>query len=138
MRVRKIQPGEAPSAVELAGKLGLDYPEMDADPLWVAEDKGRIVGLVALKTHPDCLELCALGVDPGSRGKGVGKALVEALMAEAPGDVHLATIIPGFFEDCGFRIIRRAIPATFPAKRKTSWCEGCRQDLCTVMLRKKL
>jgi N-acetylglutamate synthase-like GNAT family acetyltransferase len=137
MRVRKIGPEEAAPAVELARTLGLDYPGMEADELWAAEIDGRIAGLVALKTHPDCLELCALGVDPAARGKGVGKALIEALMAEAPGDVHLATIIPGFFENFGFLIISEAIPANFPAKRKTAWCEGCPQERCTVMLRRK-
>ena len=137
MQVRKIRPGQAAPAVELARKLGLDYPGMEADPLWIAEDEGETIGLVALKTHPDCLELCALGVHPRFQEKGVAKALVEALMAEAPGDIHLATIIPGFFESRGFRIIEEAIPATFPAKRRTAWCQGCPQERCTVMSRKK-
>lgn len=137
MRVRKISPGEAAPAVALARSLGLDYPEMASDPLWIAEEAGEIVGVVALKTHPDCLELCALGVDPRFQGRGIGRALIEALMAAAPGEVHLATVIPGFFEGSGFRVIRDAIPATFPAKRKTSWCEGCPQERCMVMLRKK-
>ena len=137
MRVRKIGPGEASPAVELARSLDLDYPGMEADELWVAEDGGRVAGLVALKKHSDCLELCALGVDPVFRGKGAAKALVEALVAEAPGDVHLATVIPAYFEACGFRIIEEAIPATFPAKRKTAWCEGCPRERCTVMMRKK-
>lgn len=110
---------------------------MEGDELWVAEADGRFAGVVALKTHPDCLELCALGVDPAFRARGVAKALVEALMGEAPGDVHLATIIPGFFKTRGFHVIEEAIPATFPAKRKTSWCEGCPRERCTVMLRKK-
>ncbi len=135
MQVRRSRPGDAAAAVRLAGKLGLDYPGIEYDTLWVAEEKGRIAGLVALKTHADCLELCALGVDPPFRGRGVAKALVEALMAEAPGDVHLATIIPGFFEGCGFHIIEEGIPATFPAKRRTAWCEGCPQERCTVMRR---
>jgi N-acetylglutamate synthase-like GNAT family acetyltransferase len=137
MQVRKVRPGEGAPAVELARKLGLDYPGMDADELWVAEDEGRIAGLVGLKKHPDCLELCALGVDPRFRGKGVAKALIEALMAEAPGDVHLATIIPGFFEGRGFHTIKEAIPAAFAAKRTAAWCEGCPQDRCKVMLRRK-
>jgi N-acetylglutamate synthase-like GNAT family acetyltransferase len=137
MRVRKISPGEAAPAVKLAGMLGLDYPGMDGDDLWVAEDdKGRIVGAVALKKHPDCLELCALGVEPASRGLGVARALVEALMAEAPGEVHLATVIPDFFEVRGFHITKD-VPATFPAKRKTAWCDGCPQERCTVMSRPK-
>jgi len=137
MLVRKVRSREAAHAVELAQKLGLDYPGMESDLLWIAEEAGEIVGVVALKAHTDCLELCALGVDPGFRAKGVAKALVEALMTAAPGDVHLATIIPGFFENCGFHIIKGTIPATFPAKRKTAWCEGCPREHCTVMMRKK-
>jgi N-acetylglutamate synthase-like GNAT family acetyltransferase len=136
MRVRKCRPEDVPRAVEVARSLDLDYPGLEADRLWTADEAGEIIGLVALKEHADCLELCALGVEPGFRGKGVGKALVEALMAEAPGDVHLATIIPGFFEPCGFERTPD-IPATFPKKRKTSWCDGCPRELCTVMLRKK-
>jgi N-acetylglutamate synthase-like GNAT family acetyltransferase len=136
MRVRKARPEDVSRAVEVARSLDLDYPGMAADRLWTADEAGEIIGLVALKEHSDCLELCALGVEPGFRGKGVGKALVEALMAEAPGDVHLATVIPEFFARCGFE--RAAdVPATFPQKRETSWCDGCQRELCTVMLRKK-
>lgn len=135
MQVRKSRPDDAAAAVRLARELGLDYPGLDGDTLWVAEEKGRIVGLVALQRHADCLELCALGVDPSHRGQGIAKALVEALMAETPGDVHLATVIPGFFERCGFHIIKEGLPATFPAKRRTAWCEGCPRERCTVMRR---
>ena len=136
MWIRKALPEDIPNAVALARKLDLDYPGLKADRLWVAEEAGRIVGLVALKKHSDCHELCALGVDPEHRGQGIAQALVEALMAEAPGVVHLATIIPGFFEACGFRATQD-IPAAFPAKRKTAWCDGCPQELCTVMSREK-
>jgi len=134
MRVRKALPKDMPAAAGLARTLELDYPGMDGDTLWVSEESGRIIGLVALKKHPDCLELCALGVDPAFRGKGVAKALVEALMAEAPGAVHLATVIPGFFERCGF-VRTRVIPEAFLAKRKTAWCDGCPQEHCTILSR---
>lgn len=137
MRIRQALPEDIPESVELARSLGLDYTGMEADRLWVAEEARAIVGLVALKEHSDCLELCALGVEPGQRGKGIAGDLVEALLAEAPGDVHLATVIPGFFEARGFRAIEDGIPATFPAKRLTAWCEGCPQEHCTVMLREK-
>jgi N-acetylglutamate synthase-like GNAT family acetyltransferase len=135
MRVRKALPQDIPRAVSLARSLDLDYPEMEKDELWVAEEERRIVGTVALKRQPDCLELCALGVAPAHRGKGFARALVESLMASAPGDVHLATVIPRFFETCGFKMTTD-IPATFPEKRKTAWCDGCDQRLCTVMVRK--
>jgi N-acetylglutamate synthase-like GNAT family acetyltransferase len=136
MRVRKALPEDIPAAVALARRLELDYPEMAADPLWVAVEDGHVVGLVALRSHADCRELCALGVDPRLRGRGTAKALVEALMAEAPGAVHLTTVIPGFFETCGFRVAAD-VPATFPARRGTAWCDGCARERCTVMLREK-
>lgn len=136
MRVRKAAASDLPAVVGLAKALDLDYPGLEGDVLWVAEERGAAVGLVALREHPDCLELCALGVDPKARNKGAGKALVEALMAEAPGPVYLATVIPAYFESCGF--VRTAdVPAAFPAKRGTSWCDGCDRERCTVMLRKK-
>jgi N-acetylglutamate synthase-like GNAT family acetyltransferase len=136
MPVRKTRPKDIPAAVELARTLGLDYPGMESDMIWVAEEAGEIEGLVVLKKHPDCLELCGLGIDPRFREKGLGKALVEALLAEASGDVHLATVIPGFFEACGFQMTAD-IPSTFLEKRKTAWCDGCPQERCTVMLRIK-
>jgi N-acetylglutamate synthase-like GNAT family acetyltransferase len=136
MRVRKARPEDIPRAVELARRLDLDYPGMESDLLWVAEESAEIVGLVALKENPDCLELCGLGVEPRFRGKNVGTDLVEAVMAAAPGRVHLATIIPEFFETCGFEK-SAGIPATFPEKRKTAWCDGCPQEHCTVMSREK-
>jgi N-acetylglutamate synthase-like GNAT family acetyltransferase len=134
MRIRKVGPGEAAPAVELARKLDLDYPGIEADELWIAREGAEIIGLVALKKHPDCLELCALGVDPARRGRGTAKALVEALIAAAPGPVHLATVIPGFFETCGF-VQTADIPRAFVEKRKTAWCEGCDKSRCTVMRR---
>ena len=138
MRVRKAGPSDLPSVVILAKSLDLDYPGLEGDALWAAEDdRGRIVGLVARKTHTDCLELCALGVNRECRGQGIAKELVQALLAETHGDVHLATVIPGFFEACGFHAIEEDIPAAFPAKRLTAWCDGCPRERCTVMLRKR-
>lgn len=136
MRVRQALPRDIPPAIELARRLDLDSPGMGADTLWVAEDEGAVVGLVGLKRHRDVLELHALGVDPVHRGEGIGKALVGALVAETPADVHLATVIPEFFETLGFVRVEE-IPRSFQEKRKTSWCEGCDPRRCTVMVRKQ-
>ncbi len=136
MRVRKCRPEDLPRAVELARSLDLDYLGMEAGLLWVAEEAEQIVGLVSLKKHADCLELCALGVDPRLRGKGVGKALVEALVAETKADIHLATIIPEYFTTCGFAKTEN-VPESFFGRLRTAWCEGCDRIFCTVMVRKK-
>jgi N-acetylglutamate synthase-like GNAT family acetyltransferase len=135
MRLRRAEPRDFDDIVDLARRLELDHAGMDEDIFWVAEESGEVIGIVALREHPDCEELCSLGVDPAFRERGVGRALVEALMAEAPGDVHLATVIPEYFQVLGF-VPAPDVPASFIEKRKTPWCEGCRPDLCTVMVRK--
>jgi N-acetylglutamate synthase-like GNAT family acetyltransferase len=84
-------------------------------------------------THPDSLELAALGVDPAFRGRGMGRRLVEALLEETPGDVHLATIIPDFFGRCGFVVIETMPPGM---AKDPSWCDGCDRSRCAVMVRK--
>jgi N-acetylglutamate synthase-like GNAT family acetyltransferase len=136
MTVRKPGAGDILKALELARTLGLDYPEMEKDKLWIAEEAGRVVGVVALRTHPDCRELCSLGVDPGFRNLGAGRALVEAVMTEAPGEVHLGTTVPGYFEKLGFQPAA-PVPGSLAAKRSSAWCEGCDIDRCTVMVRVK-
>lgn len=136
MRVRKALPSDIPAALELARSLGVEYPDMGSDRLWVADEDGRVIGVVALKEHPDGLELCGLGVDRGFRGRGVGQALVEALWAEASGDVHLMTVIPEFFAGCGFVKADAPLKAFF-GRLGTAWCEGCDRTFCTVMVRQR-
>jgi len=132
MAIRSARQKDFSQIVALAKELGLDYEGMDKDSYWVAEEAGRIVGLVGLKKHADCHELCALGVSLGYRGKDLGQKLVHALLLNADRDIYLATIIPGFFEQCGFEKCTQ-----FPAsmKKAPEWCEGCRKELCTVMVR---
>lgn len=133
MQVRKAKKADLPEIRALAGKLGLDYPGMEGDRFWVADESGRVTGMVGLKEHPDCLELCALGVDPGHRGQGIAAALVRALLDAVRADVHLATIIPSFFERCGFVKVA-AGPRSFLEKWDTAWCEGCDRKSCTIMV----
>lgn len=132
MIIRSARQEDFSQIVALAKKLGLDYEGMNKDSYWVAEDAGRIVGMVGLKKHADCHELCALGVSLGYRGKGLGQKLVHTLLLNADRDIYLATIIPGFFEQCAFEQT-----AKFPAsmKKAPEWCEGCPKELCTVMVR---
>jgi len=133
MKIRKARPEDWPKIRALAASLGLDYPGMESDPAWCAEDGGRVVGSVCLMTHPDSLELVALGMDPAFRGRGWGRRLVRALLDETRGDIHLATIIPEFFARNGFVRIETGPPGM---AKDPSWCEGCDRSLCAVMVRK--
>jgi N-acetylglutamate synthase-like GNAT family acetyltransferase len=136
MLVRKARPEDMNKVAALAARLGLDYPGMESDDFWVAETDGEIVGLVGLKTHSDCVELCSLGVGEPRRGRGTGAALVRAALASADTDIFLGTTTPGFFTKLGFEPAA-AVPETFRLKRLGPWCEGCDVSKCSIMVRKR-
>ena len=51
---------------------------------FVAEDQGRIIGFVALEIYsPKLAELQCLAVDPGYRGRRIGRRLVSRVIARA-------------------------------------------------------
>lgn len=133
MRIRKAQKADFPDIVRLAKACNLDYSGMEEDAFVVAEEGGRILGMGGLKKHPECLELCALGVGKKWRGRGWGKQLVRALLLEAPGELHLATVIPDFFSRFGFEKTDVVPPSMV---KKAEWCAGCNRELCTVMVKR--
>ena len=133
MPIRKARREDLSRIRELATSLGLDSPNMENDAFWVAEENGRIGGICGLKRHPDCLELVALGVEESKRGRGIGGDLARALIREVRGDIYLATIIPGFFEQLGFSRTSAFPPSMI---KSAEWCEGCDRALCTVMMRR--
>ena len=132
MLIRKAAQSDWGQILRLARECDVHYPGMEKDEFWVADENGRVLGIVGLKRHPGCLELCALGVDAANPGRGIGGRLVFELLAGVREDVYLATVIPGYFERLGFE--RRA---AFPPSmvKDPDWCAGCRRDLCTVMVR---
>lgn len=132
MKIRKARASDLPGIRRLAESLGLDYPGLENDRFWVADDGREIAGIVALKRHADCNELVALGVDPLDRKRGLGRKLVQALLDAAPSEVYLATIIPEFFGRFGF-VRAPAVPAGMA--KDPSWCEGCRKDRCVIMVK---
>jgi N-acetylglutamate synthase-like GNAT family acetyltransferase len=136
MNIRRAEPEDRPAVRRLTERLGLDYPGMDDDPFWVAEDDGVVIAACGLKTHADCREVCSVGVDESFRGRGAAKALVRRVLEDAPGDIYLATIRPEVFASLGF-VAAEAVPASLaPAARPAGWCEGCPAEHCRIMVRR--
>ncbi len=82
----------------------------------VAEADGRIVGCGSLdRLEDDLAEIRSLAVSEDAQGLGVGKKLVQALVAKARRDgfprVCALTLQEKFFEKQGFRVVdRRELP----------------------------
>jgi amino-acid N-acetyltransferase len=83
---------------------GLDWPRFV-----VADDEGKIVGAVQLRSHPDgSKELGSLVVAPAFRGRGVAARLIEKRLAGATGRVLIITaaIHADYYRRWGFRRIK--------------------------------
>ena len=75
--------------------------------VWMASQGDQIMGLVMLSPHSKGGHLENLAVEPGARGRGIGKKLVQTLLEEVgrdgPALVSLTTRIPHFFSRFGFK-----------------------------------
>jgi len=101
IRIERADAEDAPAVVELIGRVFDEYsfvweprtevPDLfaferhyagDAGALWVARLGARIVGSVAVERLPDGrAELHRLYLEAGLRGRGLGLALVETVLA---------------------------------------------------------
>jgi N-acetylglutamate synthase-like GNAT family acetyltransferase len=134
MTIRRAKKGDFPQILRIARKYDLNYLGMEADDFWVAAEGEIILGICGLRKSPDCRELCSLGVEEAHRGRGLGRKLVERLLRDVRGDVHLATVIPAFFARLGFE---KTAARPVSMVKTEEWCAGCTPELCTVMIRKK-
>jgi amino-acid N-acetyltransferase len=78
----------------------------------VVQTEARVFGCAALHFYtPKAAEVRSLAIRPELQGRGAGKALVEALEAEAQAfgveDVFAFTYIPDFFRKRGFTTLDR-------------------------------
>jgi len=101
----------------------------------VAELDGNIVGCCALEIiWSDLAEIKSLAVDEANKDKGLGKALVAAVVERASQlgieKVFALTLEPNFFEKLGFRVIEKD---TLPMKVWSDCAKCPKQDNCDEM-----
>jgi amino-acid N-acetyltransferase len=94
--------------------LPRSFPELceNVRDFIVVEDRNRIIGCGALHLYGQHLtEIRSIAVLPRAKGKGAGRLLIDALLAEAGEQqvscVCLFTRIPDFFGHFGFRMATR-------------------------------
>jgi amino-acid N-acetyltransferase len=128
MTIRKAELRDVPAIFEMinhyaAEKVMLPRPLTDlyesVREFLVAEDEdGQVLGCGALKFYnAELAEVRSLCVAPGTQRRGMGRALVERVLAEAESydlkTVFALTLAPEFFLKCGFREVARE---RFPMK----------------------
>lgn len=97
----------------------LDNRDLQKEQFMVALFGNELLGFGRLRHHSDGVELCSLGVVAPHRRKGIGRAIVNALVKQAVNDVFLVCIIPEFFAPMGFTTVSH-----FPdsIKNKMQYC----------------
>ena len=98
----------------------------------VAEHDGRIVGCSGLRLYTSELgEIVALAVSDESHGRGVGRLMVETLLAQAKSlglkQVIALTLQPGFFTKLGFEAVN---VADYPHKVQADCSRCARRATC--------
>ncbi len=100
--------------VALLESAGLPARHLDAEEasLFVAREGDALLGCVGLERHGGAVLLRSLAVSEGRRGRGLGRRLVERLLAEArtlkATEIVLLTVDAApFFEGQGFTRVER-------------------------------
>jgi amino-acid N-acetyltransferase len=121
MTIRKAQLGDVPTLFEMINHYAAEkvmLPRTLADlyeNVWeftVDEENGQILGCGALKLYSSHLaEVRSLCVAPGLARHGVGRRLLESVLAEAEAmrlkTVFAMTLAPEFFQKFGFQEVPR-------------------------------
>jgi len=114
--VRSAQPTDAAAIARLVNawaEAGLTLPrtiasiEQSVGEFVVVARGASIMAAGALEVHsPSIAEIRSVAVDPGAKGLGAGRDIVEFLLETLDvEEVTLLTRVPGFFAKFGFRVV---------------------------------
>jgi N-acetylglutamate synthase-like GNAT family acetyltransferase len=112
--IRPATEADQPTIRRLIREANLNRMSLHWPNFLVAEQDGAIVGVGQVKAHGDgSRELASIAVVPGRQGQGIGRALIERLLARERGVLHLTcrSGLEGFYQRFGFR---RLEPAGYP------------------------
>jgi N-acetylglutamate synthase-like GNAT family acetyltransferase len=98
----------------------LDDRGLKKDEFLAVIDQQQLRGFGRLRKHPDCTELCSLGVVTPHRNKGIGKTITAELIRTASHTtIYVVCIIPHFFVPFGFKEVTSYPPSI---KEKLEYC----------------
>ena len=119
IQLRPARAKDQPTILATIREARLDPTALKWQNFTLAESDGQIVGMAQMKHFADCREFGSFVVRREWRSQGVGKLLIETLLARETGDVYLmcnAPMMPYYqkykFERIGFN----AAPGTLRRK----------------------
>ncbi len=138
--LRAAHPDDLPAIERLLTVAGLPMAGVDSaiETFIVAETNGRLVGVGGLELCSENALLRSVAVEPESRARGIGRALVTRLVAEAEArGIHglylLTTTAERYFPSFGFvRTSRHGVPDD--VRKSAEFRELCPAS-ATVMVR---
>jgi N-acetylglutamate synthase-like GNAT family acetyltransferase len=117
--LRPARAEDAPTIKAMTREARLDPTSLNWRHFTIAEGEGQIVGIAQVKPHADCREFGSFVVRREWRSRGVGKLLIETLLAREVGDVFLVCherMVP-YYLNYGFALIGfKAAPRTLQLK----------------------
>lgn len=119
LTIRPARAEEAPIIQDLVRQARLDPTQLRWNQFLMAEAEGQLVGIGQLRRYGAVQELGSLVVVPEWRSRGVGRALIRALVAQRTGPLFLECAAPlaPYYEAVGFqRVPWYQIPWPLKAK----------------------
>ncbi len=143
VQMRPAAPDDLPSVLSLLGKANLPTQGVDSGALSdfiVAQRDGKLVGVVGLEIYRESALLRSAAVDPGWRGTGIGRALIERALdlsrERGIQDVYLlTTTAEHYFPRFGFCCVNReSVPDA--VRESVEFREAC--PASAVVMRKNV
>ena len=131
--LEKAEAKHETSIQKLLDELELGPKQPPFDDFFVYVDDGDVIGIVELIDGDDFVFLCRFGIEKDMQGKGFGTAFLKDCIKRCDKDIYLYTVIPGFFERCGF--VKAPFDKRLPPQ-KMFGCESCSPNLCRCMVRR--
>ena len=102
---------------DLIHEVGINPMHLDWERFIIAEDRGEFVGCVQVRPHSDgARELASLAVIPHRQGQGIGRRLIEAVLEQEAGELHLTCRknLATYYEGFGFKEVNgETVPRSF-------------------------
>jgi N-acetylglutamate synthase-like GNAT family acetyltransferase len=109
LTIRPAIEADQPTISRLIAEARINRMSLNWPNFVVAEDGGGIVGVGQVKAHDDgSRELASIAVIPVRQRQGIGRAIIETLLAREPGAVLYLTCrreLQSYYEPFGFRLL---------------------------------